>query len=130
MEQEQRFKAWAILELFGHKVMAGEVSEANIAGAVMVQINVPEVPAVPPDPNYEYSRAQAFIPAYTKFFSPSAIYGITPTTEESARAAAIRMRAPPIDAFDITEIVKQMAVANHTKMIGSRAEDQGDHDDL
>lgn len=128
MEQEQRFKAWAILELFGHKVMAGEVSEANIAGGVMIQINVPEVPAVPADPNYEYSRAQPFIPAFTKFFSPSAIYGITPTTEESARATAIRMRAPPIDAFDITAIVKQMSADNHGKRLGYVPEHDGDDD--
>jgi hypothetical protein len=94
----------------------------------MIQINVPEVPAVPADPKYEYSRAQPLIPAFTKFFSPSAIYGITPTTEESARATAIRMRAPPIDAFDITAIVKQMAADNHEKRLGYVPEDDGDDD--
>lgn len=103
MEQEQRFKAWAILELFGHKVMAGEVSEANIAGAVMVQINVPDVPAITVgegDPSWK--RAQPALPKFTKFFSPAAIYGITPTTEDVARGTAARLRAAPVDAFDIT----------------------------
>ncbi len=123
MSTEDRFKAWAILELFGHKIMAGEVSEETLAGGVLVRIDVPEVPAII-QPQEKKDRGYVDIPAiprYTKYFSPAAIYGITPTTEESAKAAAARFRAAPIDAFDIIGIVKEMAEANRAKALENRS---------
>lgn len=34
---------WAIVELFGHKVIAGEISEVDVAGTQMLRVDVPAV---------------------------------------------------------------------------------------
>jgi hypothetical protein len=80
------FKTWAILELFGHAVLAGEVSEQVIAGQGFIRVDVPEV-------NGQKS--------YAKFYGPKAIYSITPTDEATARMAAQRLKAPPIEPWTL-----------------------------
>jgi hypothetical protein len=80
------FKAWAILELFGHQVLSGEVSERIIAGQGFMRVDVPEVDGQK---------------AYTKFYGPKAIYSITPTDEATARTAAQHLKAPPIEPWKI-----------------------------
>lgn len=91
MHQEQ-FKTWALVELFGHTRIAGEVSEQNIAGGAMVRIDVPKT-----------SRNDAF----SRIVNVSAIYAINPMTEESARMIAENMSYTPIDRWDIQTYVKQ-----------------------
>jgi len=73
---ERGFEGWAIVELFGHSMIAGMASEQSIAGSNMLRVDVPEVDGSP---------------AFTKFFGSGAIYAITPTTEENARIAAGRL---------------------------------------
>lgn len=70
---DERFEGWCIVELFGHSQIAGHVSEQSIGGTSFVRVDVPGVKG-----NSEF----------TKFFGGSAIYAITPTTEEIARKAA------------------------------------------
>ena len=67
------YASWAIVELFGHQQIAGYLSEQTIGGTTFLRVDVPET-----------SRAAA----YTKLYGAGAIYAITPTTEELARAAA------------------------------------------
>ena len=78
---------WGIVELMGHRKMAGKLSEASIAGAGFIRVDVPEVQGWDGEQN----------PAYTKYLGPASIYAITPTDEETARAAAARLRALPVD---------------------------------
>jgi hypothetical protein len=80
-EGENGFAGWAILELMGHRRLGGRISEATIAGAAFVRIDVPH----PQD-------LQAI--AATQFVSPTSVYAITPTTEEIARAIASRAPEP------------------------------------
>jgi hypothetical protein len=77
---EDSFKTWGILELMGHRKMCGEISEQQIGGAGMVRIDVP-------NPKGE--------PVLTQYYSPQAVYCITPTTEEIARSMAARMDTTP-----------------------------------
>lgn len=113
MQPENKFEEWCVLELFGHQRLAGKVTEAQIGGASFVRIDVPDVPATQAR---EYVSARPAIPGFTKFYGPGAIYAMSPTTEEVARAVAAQIHAVPIDAFDITSIVKQMAAANVAKL--------------
>ena len=78
------FKTWAIVELFGHQVIAGDVSEQVIAGQGFVRLDVPAV------------EGQA---AYTKFYGHAAIYCITPTDEATAKAAAKSLNRPPVELW-------------------------------
>jgi hypothetical protein len=84
-----KFEAWAIVELMGHRKIAGKVSEEIIAGAPLLRIDVPEVPA------------QA---AFTTFYGPHTIYSLTPTTEDIARRFACAMRTMPVEPYEIRQL--------------------------
>lgn len=84
-EQQTAYEGWSIVELMGHNTIAGFVSEQTIAGVAMLRIDVPQV-----DEDH---------PAFTKFVSGSAIYGITPTTEDIALHAAAKLRVRPISPY-------------------------------
>lgn len=75
---------WAIVEVKGFSQFAGLVSEAQIAGAGFIRVDVPAI-----GPNS---------PAFTKLFEPKAIHCITPTDEQSARMMVLRLSAPAIPA--------------------------------
>lgn len=83
---EDKFESWAIVELFGHTTIAGYLSEQEIGGDSFVRLDVPE------------TKSQ---PAFTKFYGPKAIYGITPTTELMARNAANHLHSRPVDAWTL-----------------------------
>ncbi len=80
---------WAIVELMGHNVIAGEISEQVIAGVAMLRVDVP---------------ACEEQPAYTKFYSGSAVYGITPTDEATAARAVNRLRIAPIAPYIVAPV--------------------------
>lgn len=77
------FEGWAIVELMGHRRLAGHVSEQEIAGQAFLRLDVP-----------------ADLPV-TQFYSASAVYCITPTTEEIARGLAARMRPAPVQRYEL-----------------------------
>lgn len=74
---------WAIVELMGHRRLAGHVSEQEIAGQAFLRLDVPADPPV------------------TQFYSASAVYCITPTTEEIARAVGARTAPAPVHRFEL-----------------------------
>lgn len=83
-EENKSFEGWAIIELMGHNMVAGFASEQVIAGTAMLRVDVPEVGEQP---------------AFTKFFGGSAIYAVTPTTQEVATAAAGRLTIRPVQEW-------------------------------
>jgi hypothetical protein len=80
-EKAPGYEGWAIVELFGHKRMAGFVSSQEIAGGSLVRIDVPETTGSVTD-------GAPPTKAYTKLVGVAAIYGITPCEESVARLAA------------------------------------------
>lgn len=62
------FEGWAVVELLGHRVRYGRVSEVTMFGEAFCRIEIPsEPPAV-------------------EFYSGKALYGIRPVSEETIRA--------------------------------------------
>lgn len=92
MTAQELFKTWAMVELFGHSRIAGEVSEQNIAGGAMLRIDVPESETTP---------------AFTRIVHVNAIYAINPMTEEMARSIAGQLNIKPIQPWDIREYVEK-----------------------
>lgn len=87
MEQEKEsFEGWAILELMGHRRLAGYLREQSVAGAAMVRIDVPG--------QGEHVEA-------TQFYAPSAVYCITPTTEDMARRVAAMSMPAPVQRWEL-----------------------------
>lgn len=85
-ETQEKFEAWGLLELFGHQRLAGALSDMTIGGCHFIRIDVPAVDDVP---------------GYTRFFTNAAIYGMTITTQEVAVGLAARLRAKPVQAYEI-----------------------------
>lgn len=67
--EPEGFQSWAVLELMGHRQVAGEVREQRIASQDFLRVDVPEVPGRP---------------AFTQFYGPQSVYAITPCTREMA----------------------------------------------
>ena len=72
MSDDKPFGEWAIVEIMGHRVYAGFVTEQIIAGKGFIRIDVPSDPA------------------YTKVFGPDAVFSISPCEELTARNWAAR----------------------------------------
>lgn len=83
---ENKFDTWAILELMGHRRLAGKVTEAAIGGGSFIRIDVP-------------GKEDGVVA--TQFYSPSAIYCITPTTEEIARGVAASCHMEPVHQWEM-----------------------------
>jgi hypothetical protein len=83
-EQSEKFDSWAIVEVMGHATFAGRVTEQAVGGASFVRVDVPSVDGSP---------------AFTKLFGASAIYSITPVTEELARKAVKACHSEPISVY-------------------------------
>jgi hypothetical protein len=69
------FEGWAILEVMGHRRLAGHVSEVTIAGAQMLRIDIP-------------GPTEADPVKATQFYPGSSVFCLTPTTEETTRREA------------------------------------------
>lgn len=82
----ERFEQWAILELMGHRRLAGMVTEQTIAGAAFLRIDVPA------------SQDTEDITAVTQWYSPAACVGrVAPVSEWEIRS---RIEAPAREVED------------------------------
>ncbi len=81
----------AIVELMGHKVVAGYVSKDEMFGKPILRVDVP--------------ATEAF-PAYTQHYGVEAIYCITWVSEEVARRTAEHIKVNPISVYvpDLSEM--------------------------
>jgi hypothetical protein len=61
------FQGWAMVELMGHRVRYAQVSEVTLFGAPMARLDIPTEPPT------------------VQFYGGSAIFCVTPTTEEVCR---------------------------------------------
>lgn len=116
MSTEQRFEMWAIVELMGHRRLAGFVREEEIAGRGFIRLDVPcEPPA-------------------TQYYGPQAIYCITPTTEELARKMAVGIRPAPVHRYELPPETSPSVVPYEVRTAsvdppGYEVDDEDDRDD-
>ena len=93
--EESIFEGWAILELMGHRRLAGYVQEVELAGQGFLRLDVPGYLHTEPSGEQE-ERGGA-----TQFYSPGSVYALTPTTEEIARALAEKSRPQPVHRWEL-----------------------------
>lgn len=82
----EKFEQFAIVELFGHQVMAGLVSEQMIGGQGFVRVDVPSI------------EGQA---GFTKFYGAGAVYAITPCDEATMLAAVQGLQRKPVEVWKL-----------------------------
>ena len=85
MSAEEDFDGWAFLELMGHRRLGGRVRTVVLGGAPTIRIDLPDE---------DDGEALA-----TQYYSPAALYCLTPATEETVRAWIADRIAPPPSAI-------------------------------
>lgn len=85
-DEQQKFEAWGIVDLFGHQRLAGRISEQTIGGCSFVRVDVPAIEGTE---------------EHTRLFGNGAIYGISFTSEEVARQVAQALKARPVSPWDL-----------------------------
>jgi hypothetical protein len=92
-DQELKDLGWTILELMGHRRLGGLVREDTLAGAKVLRVEIPD--------------GDGFT---TQFYGGGALYCVTPTTEELARAVAARNRPAPVHRWELPAAPPQATV--------------------
>lgn len=82
-DSESLFACWAVLELMGHRRLAGYVSEQQVFGVTMLRIDIPGEPEM------------------TQMYAPGAVYCLTPTSEQTARRVATMGRPTPVRPWEL-----------------------------
>ena len=81
---EDNISNWGIVELMGHKVVAGLVSKSEMLGKPMLRVDVP---------------ATSIYPEFTQFYGDSSIYCVTFVSEEVARRTAEANKTNPVSVY-------------------------------
>lgn len=84
---EMEIDGWFICELMGHRKLAGKAMSVEIGGHPMLRLDVP--------------NGDGFT---TQFYNPSALYCITPCSEEIARAFSERVQPEPVHQWEFKMI--------------------------
>jgi hypothetical protein len=87
MSEQENFSGWAIVELMGHRRLAGFVREVSVAGAGMLRVDIPTEGDGEPN--------------MTQLYPPSSLYCMTPTTEVMARAVARANKPEPVHSWEL-----------------------------
>lgn len=74
-EAHPELKAWALVELFGHQRIVGQVTVDPVDFPGMVRVDVPDL----------LKNGAIERPGFTRYFGRAAIYAVTPISERSVR---------------------------------------------
>lgn len=84
MIETGRFKEWAVIEMFGHRKVAGLVTEVELAGATLLRVEVPGEPDVKP-----------------QFVGGKSVYNLSLETEQRCRAYASRNPPEVLSRYEL-----------------------------
>jgi len=107
--EKATFEGWVILELMGHRRLAGYLRDEVVGGTAFLRIDVPAEEGT----------------VATQFYSGSAVYCITPTTEAIARAVAKSCAPAPVTAWELRP-EKTLPAAP----VAAGEDDEADEDDI
>ena len=82
----ETFEQWAIVEMMGHRRLAGLVREVQLAGHGFLRLDIP---------------ATVDDPGRSQYLSPGSVYALHPVTEETARTAAAQWRPAPVQRWEL-----------------------------
>lgn len=94
----ESYEGWAIVEIMGHRRLAGYCRGQVMYGGTFLRIDC-----------YEGTSETA---TGTQFYGAGSVYCLTPTTEETARRVASSLRMP--EPVALWEIPKQAALTAGT----------------
>lgn len=115
MDAEQlpaTFRGWAVVEVFGHQKYAGYVTTEAYGAAVLFRIDVPALEArerTTKAPGYVGGRyvpagtqvCEGAVNSYSKLLGVSAIFSITPCSQELALKVVEEIQPRPLISADV-----------------------------
>lgn len=96
MNDTGKFEMHCMVELFGHQKIAGKVTEQVIAGSGFIRVDVPKT-----------SKREGF----TRLYGPSAIYAMTPVSEQIAQMMADRLEVEAVSEWQLSQALKNLLPA-------------------
>ena len=114
MDQQATFEGYAIVEIMGHNREIGYVKTEYFGGPALFRIDQPALP----EREHELTRAQwigdvlaqpgtkvqrAALPGKTSYVGPSAIFRLTPCTEETVMRALEELIPTPVKILHLVE---------------------------
>jgi hypothetical protein len=109
---------WGIVELMGHKVVAGAISKDEMLGKPMLRVDVP---------------ATSAFPSFTQFYGEAAIYCVTFTSEEVATRVAEQNKTNPVSVYTpslvTAEQLQEAKDAYNARLDALRRQLPAGHDD-
>lgn len=96
---EEVIGQWAIVELMGHKVVAGLVSKSEMLGKPMLRVDVPVTSAYP---------------EFTQFYGDSSIYCVTFVSEQVAKLTAEQSKVNPVSVY-VPDLISRQ---KHNEVVG------------
>lgn len=114
MTDTPTFAEWVILELLGHRRLAGYLTEQQIAGHGYLRLDIPGE-----------DDSEAF--AATQLFNPTSVYAIHPTSETIARHAAKTYRQAPLNRWELPAAPRP--AREHVDAVDDGPYDYGDDED-
>lgn len=86
MSDDNAFDQWAIIEMLGHRRVAGRVRETTLAGAGFLRLDIP---------------ATGGHLEQTQYIAPGSVYALHPVSEDVARAVAAHCRPQPVNRWEL-----------------------------
>lgn len=91
-KESSELKSWALVELFGHQRIVGYLSQQSFGTGVLFRVDVPDLT----------SSGKVIRSGFTRYFGLSAIYSITPCSEEIVRKLLPSIDGTPGEARPLT----------------------------
>lgn len=95
-EQSNAYEGWALLELMGHRRLAGKLSAANVSGVPLLRIDV--------------FPGAADAAEMTQFYAGGAIYCVTPVSEKFCREFGNHYRPAPVTQYEFQRLPHEQDV--------------------
>jgi hypothetical protein len=86
--EQPELKSWALVELFGHQRIVGYLSQQTFGTGVLFRVDVPDL----------LKNGKKIRDGFTRYFGLSAIYSITPCSEEMVRQMLPHVDGTPGEA--------------------------------
>lgn len=112
--QDETFDEWAIVELMGHRRLAGRIREVQLAGAGFLRLDIP---------------AAGDDPGRTQYIAPGSVYALHPVDEATARAAAAQWRPTPVQRWELPGIPRSGLDDAIADLVADEAEAEMDDED-
>jgi hypothetical protein len=83
-------ESWALLELFGHQRIVGKVTTQTLGVNVMLRVDVPSLT----------KDGKVIRKGFTRFYSPAAVYSLTPVDEQAVREMLPVVSGEPVKEWE------------------------------